>query len=307
MATTCRGIYSHGESWLASTHQPDLELPRLVGQARYDSTLRIFEVHATLQVDAEEEAATTCSHQGTEYYCTTLCPWLAPRESRLAHSSFLNSTSSPLERLASLTRSSSNCNCHLQKMAEAKNGDGPTPLRDVVAMLLQPDLDIASRNFVGKRVLLRADFNVPVEGDTVTDASRITAVLPTIQLLLQGGAKLVLASHFGRPEPKKQTREQMAAQFSLRPVAEMLQRELGGAFRGLAPDCIGADAEAAVAALADGQVRMVLCICMHACRARDCMQVALMMMCMHLRCGCPNSWTEHRFNSIQAREHVCVC
>lgn len=132
-----------------------------------------------------------------------------------------------------------------------------TPLRHVVARLLEPELDIANKDFSGKRVLLRADFNVPVERDTVTDASRITAVLPTIQLLLQAGAKVVLASHFGRPEPKKQSREQMAAQFSLRPVAELLGQELGGAFRGLAPDCIGADTEAAVAALADGQALLL--------------------------------------------------
>ena len=69
------------------------------------------------------------------------------------------------------------------------------------------------------------------------------------------GAKVVLASHFGRPEPKKQSREQMLQHSSLRPVASVLEAELGPhVFRGLAPDCVGAEVEAAVAALQPGQV-----------------------------------------------------
>lgn len=131
-------------------------------------------------------------------------------------------------------------------------------LREVVARLLEPQYDIAGRDFAGKRVLLRADFNVPTnDAGVVTDESRISAVLPTLRQLLDGGARLVLASHSGRPEPKKQSMAEMRALYSLAPVAEVLRRELGeAAFMGLAPDCVGPEAEAAVAALGNGQASM---------------------------------------------------
>ncbi|GFR40366.1 hypothetical protein Agub_g914 [Astrephomene gubernaculifera] len=134
------------------------------------------------------------------------------------------------------------------------------PLQDVVETLLQPNLDISSKEFAGKRVLLRVDFNVPIDEATgrVTDASRINAVLPTIKLLLSKNARVILASHFGRPEPKKQTCSDMQALYSLSPVSRWLEQELGtSVFRGLAEDCIGVEAESAVAALQDGQVLLL--------------------------------------------------
>ena len=73
----------------------------------------------------------------------------------------------------------------------------------------------------GKRVFLRADFNVPLDGARVTDDTRITAVLPTIRCVLEGGGSLVLASHLGRPKGKPDPR------YSLRPVAERLEGLLG--------------------------------------------------------------------------------
>lgn len=138
--------------------------------------------------------------------------------------------------------------------------DDKRPLRDVVRELLSSDFDIQNIRVSGKRVLLRVDFNVPVDisSGTVTDASRVNAVLPTIRLLLSQGARLVIASHFGRPEPGKQSIEEMRVQFSLRPVAALLSTELGsGVFQGLAPDCIGPEVEAAVAALQSGQVGLL--------------------------------------------------
>ncbi|GLC44909.1 hypothetical protein PLESTB_001688000 [Pleodorina starrii] len=134
------------------------------------------------------------------------------------------------------------------------------PLRDVVRELLAPDLDIIKKDFTGKRVLLRVDFNVPVDDATgaVADASRINAVLPTIRALMRGGARVILASHFGRPEPKKQSRQEMESLYSLRPVAALLASQLGSAaFRGLARDCIGPEAEAAVSELQPGQALLL--------------------------------------------------
>lgn len=124
----------------------------------------------------------------------------------------------------------------------------------VVAAILDDANDISRADLDGKRVLLRADLNVPVADGKVSDATRLTAVLPTVRLLLSKRARVVIASHFGRPEPKKQSREQMASEFSLAPVAAELAALLGASvFVGLAVDCVGPSAEAMVAALQPGQ------------------------------------------------------
>jgi phosphoglycerate kinase len=125
-------------------------------------------------------------------------------------------------------------------------------LDNAVALLLSSDLQ--SADFNSKRVLYRVDLNVPIIGGRVADDARLRSILLTLQLLLQKGARVVLCSHLGRPDPASQTAEGMR-EFSLAPVAELLEQQLGReVFTGLAADCIGSAAEAAVAALQPGQV-----------------------------------------------------
>lgn len=104
------------------------------------------------------------------------------------------------------------------------------------------DLDVK-----GKKVLVRVDFNVPIKDGKITDDTRITAALPTIQYLLDHGAAVILASHLGRPKSPAD------AQFSLKPAAKYLDKFIKGLVR-FAEDCIGPIAEAAAAALKPGQV-----------------------------------------------------
>ena len=99
----------------------------------------------------------------------------------------------------------------------------------------------------GKRVFLRADFNVPLDGARVTDDTRITAVLPTIRCVLEGGGSLVLASHLGRPKGKPDPK------YSLRPVAERLEALLDRPVALLA-DCVGPEVEERTRALRPGDV-----------------------------------------------------
>ncbi|MCI9261833.1 phosphoglycerate kinase [uncultured Adlercreutzia sp.] len=100
----------------------------------------------------------------------------------------------------------------------------------------------------GKRVLVRVDFNVPLDGDVVTDDTRIRAALPTIQKLVNEGARVVLMSHLGRPAG-----EGFEEKFSLRPAAARLA-ELVDAPVVFAEDTVGPDAQAKVGALNDGEI-----------------------------------------------------
>lgn len=100
----------------------------------------------------------------------------------------------------------------------------------------------------GKRVLVRVDFNVPVENGRVTDDTRITAAVPTLKAILaQKPRSVALMSHFGRPK------EGPDPQYSLKPVVPVLQQKLGVPVA-FADDCIGEVAEKAVAALPEGGV-----------------------------------------------------
>ncbi|MBV6697531.1 phosphoglycerate kinase [Kitasatospora aureofaciens] len=107
------------------------------------------------------------------------------------------------------------------------------------------DLDVA-----GKRVFVRADLNVPLSGGQITDDGRIRAVAPTIAKLVERGAKVVVASHLGRPKGEPDP------QFSLAPVSVRLGEILGKQVA-FATDTVGESARAAVAALADGEVALL--------------------------------------------------
>ncbi|MFK4728555.1 phosphoglycerate kinase [Agromyces mediolanus] len=99
----------------------------------------------------------------------------------------------------------------------------------------------------GKRVVVRCDLNVPLDGETITDDGRVRASLPTLNALLAQGARVVVISHLGRPKGEPE------AKYSLRPVAARLG-ELLDAPVGFAADTVGEDAAAKVAALGDGEV-----------------------------------------------------
>ncbi len=102
----------------------------------------------------------------------------------------------------------------------------------------------------GKRVLVRCDFNVPLKDGVITDDGRIRAALPTLQKLLDSGAKVITMAHLGRPKG------QVMPEFSLAPVAQRLA-ELIGVKVTLAEDTTGADAKAKAAALNPGEILML--------------------------------------------------
>src|ERR1700680_3845140 len=102
------------------------------------------------------------------------------------------------------------------------------------------DLEMGS-----KRVFVRVDFNVPLEGGRVADDTRIRETVPTIAFARERGARLVLASHLGRPKGKTDPK------YSLRPVADKLAALLGAPVE-FAADCVGADAVAKSSALSNG-------------------------------------------------------
>ncbi|MBC8189898.1 MAG: phosphoglycerate kinase [Puniceicoccaceae bacterium] len=102
-------------------------------------------------------------------------------------------------------------------------------------------------NLAGKRVFVRCDFNVPLTDGMISDDSRIVAALPTIQHLVGQGARVILASHLGRPKGERN------AKYSLAPVAEDLATKLGQPVTFI-EDCIGAEVEAEVAKMGDGDI-----------------------------------------------------
>jgi phosphoglycerate kinase len=105
-------------------------------------------------------------------------------------------------------------------------------------------------NVAGKRVLLRADLNVPVRDGKISDLTRIERLCPTIRELSEKGARVIVCSHFDRPKGKR------VPEMSLAPMAVALGEVLGRRVA-FAEDCIGAPAEAAIAALANGDIAVL--------------------------------------------------
>lgn len=114
-----------------------------------------------------------------------------------------------------------------------------------------PKLSIRDLEPAGKRVLMRVDFNVPLdENGKITDDTRIRAAIPSIEHLVKTGARVILMSHLGRPKGKKKP------EFSLKPAAVRLGELISAPVK-FAGDCIGEDAAAAVADLRDGEVLLL--------------------------------------------------
>jgi phosphoglycerate kinase len=113
-----------------------------------------------------------------------------------------------------------------------------------------PKASVRDAEVSGRRVLVRVDFNVPLKDGRVADDTRIRAALPTIELLRERGAAIVLASHLGRPEGKPDPA------LSMRPVAERLGELLGTEVE-LAPEVVGGDVELRCGALGPGDVLLL--------------------------------------------------
>src|SRR5690242_16443602 len=107
------------------------------------------------------------------------------------------------------------------------------------------DLDVK-----GRRVLLRADLNVPVKDGKVTDATRIERLAPTIRELAGKGARVIVMSHFGRPEKGPDPK------LSLKPLVEPLAKAVGRPVA-FAEDCVGAKAQSVVDRLKDGEIALL--------------------------------------------------
>jgi phosphoglycerate kinase len=123
-------------------------------------------------------------------------------------------------------------------------------------------LSIRDLDLTGKRVFIRVDFNVPLEGGRVSDDTRIRETLPTLHLAIQRGARLVLASHLGRPKGK------IDPKYSLAPVAVKLGEMLGKPVA-FASDCVGPEAEAKSKALRDGEVLLLENVRYHAAEEKN--------------------------------------
>ncbi len=124
-------------------------------------------------------------------------------------------------------------------------------------MAVQSLEDLLAQGVRGQRVFVRADLNVPLADGAVSDDTRIRASLPTLRRLGAAGARIVLASHLGRP--KGEAKPELSLQLVSQRLAELLGRDIA-----FASDCVGEVAEAAVAALGDGDILLLENLRFHA-------------------------------------------
>src|SRR3977135_3373613 len=118
-------------------------------------------------------------------------------------------------------------------------------------------LTIKELDLRGKRVFLRVDFNVPLKDGAVTDDTRIRETLPTLRLAIEKGARLVLASHLGRPKGSSNEK------YSVKPAAKKLEELLGKHIE-FSDDCVGPEAESKSKSLKDGDVLLLENVRFHA-------------------------------------------
>jgi phosphoglycerate kinase len=127
-----------------------------------------------------------------------------------------------------------------------KNAAESVPIKDIFNKLTIEDIDLK-----GKRVFIRADFNVPLDDNLmVTDDRRIRSTLPTVNYAIDEGARVIISSHLGRPQGKRDPR------YSLAPLAKRLQRLLSKEVL-FASDCVGSQVESLVAKMKDGDVLLL--------------------------------------------------
>jgi phosphoglycerate kinase len=135
-------------------------------------------------------------------------------------------------------------------MPASRMGSSQVARSSVVEMAKKSVGDLTEADLKGKRVLVRCDLNVPLDGKTITDDTRIRASIPTVKYLSEKGAKVLLSSHLGRPKSGPEDK------FSLAPVAPRLSELLGKEVN-IAPDCIGDAVTECVGKMADGDVLLL--------------------------------------------------
>jgi len=134
--------------------------------------------------------------------------------------------------------------------ASSKMAQSKLARSSVVEMAKKSVGDLSEADLKGKKVLVRCDLNVPLDGKTITDDTRIRASVPTVKYLMEKGAKVLLASHLGRPKSGPEDK------FSLGPVAPRLSELLGKEVV-MAPDCIGDAVAGCVDSMAEGDVLLL--------------------------------------------------
>ena len=120
-------------------------------------------------------------------------------------------------------------------------------------------------NVKGMRVLVRADLNVPVHDGSVSDLTRLERLKPTLDRLIEEGARVIVLSHFGRPKGKK------IPELSLKPVANALSKVLNGRSVAFASDCIGTSAKETVRTLGQGQIAVLENLRFHSGEETNCL------------------------------------